>query len=111
MTTPEDRKFHRETMEALGRAQWRLDYLITKAHRILAQGGEQMAALDDLKAEVEKVKTVEASAVTLIVGLKQKLDEAIASGDPAALAALSADLDASATALADAVTANTPPAV
>lgn len=87
---------------------WRLDYLIGKVHRLISMGGEQMAALDDLKAEVEKVKTVEASAVTLIVGLKAKLDEAIASGDPAALTALSADLDASATALADAVTANTP---
>lgn len=87
---------------------WRLDYIIGKLHRLLAMEGIEMAALDDLKREVEETKTVQASAVTLIVGLKQKLDEAIASGDPAALAALSADLDASATALSDAIVANTP---
>lgn len=87
---------------------WRLDYLIGKVHRLLAMGGDQLAQLDDLRAEVEKVKGIEASAVTLIVGLKAKLDEAIAAGNPEALAALSADLDQSATALADAVAANTP---
>lgn len=67
-----------------------------------------MAALDDLKREVEETKTVQASAVTLITEIAQKLRDAIAAGDPAALTALAADLDASATTLADAVTANTP---
>jgi hypothetical protein len=63
-----------------------------------------------LKAEVEKVKTVEASAVTLITEIAQRLRDAIAAGDPAALTALAADLDASATTLGDAVAANTPAA-
>ncbi len=94
----------------LSKVAWRLDYMISLLHRLVRMEGDTMAALDDLKAEVEKVKTVEASAVTLIIGLKAKLDAAIASGDPAALTALSADLDASATALGDAVTANTPAA-
>ena len=67
-----------------------------------------MSALDDLKTEVEQVKTVEQSAVTLLQGLKAQLDAAIASGDPAALEALSADLKNSADALAAAVVANTP---
>jgi hypothetical protein len=53
---------------------------------------------------------VMASAVLLLQGLKTRLDEAIASGDPAALMALSAELDANTNALAAAVTQNTPSA-
>lgn len=69
-----------------------------------------MAALDTLKTEVAETTTVMASAVALLQGLKAKLDEAIASGDPAALAALSAELDTNTNALAAAITANTPAA-
>lgn len=64
--------------------------------------------LDDLKAAVAKDTEVDQSAITLLNGLKQKLDDAIASGDPAALQALSDQLGSNAQALADAVTANTP---
>jgi hypothetical protein len=64
--------------------------------------------LDALKAAVEQNQTVTASAITLLQGLKQKLDEAIASGDPAKLHDLSAELGQSTDALAAAITANTP---
>lgn len=67
-----------------------------------------MAALDDLKAQVEANTTVDESAVALLQGLKAKLDAAIASGDPAAVKALSDQLGASTQRLADAVAANTP---
>jgi hypothetical protein len=67
------------------------------------------AELDALKAAVTNNTTVIGSAITLINGLKKKLDDAIASGDPAALTALSAELGAQDQALADAVAANTPP--
>lgn len=67
-----------------------------------------MSALDTLRTEVEENTTVINSAVTLINGLKAKLDAAIASGDPAQLEALSASLDSSSNALAAAVAANTP---
>ena len=67
-----------------------------------------MSALTDLQTEVAENKTVMGSAVALLEGLKAKLDEAIASGDPAALQALSAELDANTNALANAVSANTP---
>jgi len=87
---------------------WRLDYLINLMHRVVREEERQMSALTDLQAEVEKVKTVEASAVTLITNIAQMLRDAIAAGDPAALTKLASDLDASATTLADAVTANTP---
>jgi len=69
-----------------------------------------MAALDTLTAEVSEAKTIMESAVTAITGLKAKLDEAIASGDPNALTALSAALDASGNALAAAISENTPAA-
>ncbi len=69
-----------------------------------------MAELDDLKTAVAKNKDVVDSAIVLIQGLKAKLDAAIASGDPAALKALSDSLGAEDQALADAVAANTPAA-
>jgi hypothetical protein len=66
--------------------------------------------LDDLKAAVAKDTEVDQSAITLLKGLKEKLDEAIASGDPAQLKALSDQLGSNSQALADAVAANTPAA-
>ena len=62
--------------------------------------------LDDLTAEVAETKGVVQSAIVLITGFKQKLDDAIASGNPAALKALSDDLGETNQALADAVAQN-----
>ncbi len=62
--------------------------------------------LDDLQAEVEEVKTVQQSAITLINGLAEQIREA--GTDPAKLAQLASDLDASSKALAEAIAANTP---
>lgn len=62
--------------------------------------------LEVLTAEVAENKTVIGSAVVLLQGLKEKLDAAI--GNPAALAALSAELSTTTDALAAAVAANTP---
>jgi hypothetical protein len=81
----------------------RLDLILKKEMQI-------MAALDDLKAAVAAEDTVINSAVTLLKGLKDALDAAIASGDPAALTALSADIAAKTKSLSDAVAANTPAA-
>ena len=64
--------------------------------------------LDRLTTEVAETRTVVESAIVLISGLRQRLDDAIASGDPAALTALSEDLDSQQAALAAAVAANTP---
>lgn len=69
-----------------------------------------MAAIDDLTAAVARDTDVDASAITLLNGLKAQLDAAIAAGDPAALQALSDQLGTNASALADAVSANTPAA-
>ena len=84
-----------------------LEALVNIEARLRHMERHIMAALDDLRTEVAESRTVTASAVVLLQGLKQALDEAIATGDPAALTALAADLDASTKSLADAVTANT----
>lgn len=68
--------------------------------------GKIMQALDALQAAVAAEDTVIDSAVALINGIPAL----IAGVDPAALAALQADITAKATALAAAVTANTPAA-
>lgn len=67
-----------------------------------------MSAVDDLQASVTAEDTVIDSAITLIKGLADAL--AAAGTDPAKLAALKADIDAKAGALAAAVAANTPAA-
>lgn len=97
------------------RIEHKLDVLLsTQQHelwvlyRLLFQGERIMAALDGLEAEVADVKTVQQSAIVLLNGLAQALKDA--GTDPAKLAAIIADLDASKTALADAVVANTPAA-
>lgn len=64
--------------------------------------------LDALTAQVAANTTIEESAITLIQGLKAKLDAA--GTDPAALKALSDSLGAEDQKLADAITANTPAA-
>jgi len=61
-----------------------------------------------LQAQVQQNTTIENSAVTLIQGLAAQIAQA--GTDPAALAALTANLNQSATALAAAITANTPSA-
>jgi len=75
---------------------------------IIHQGKSIMNVLQKLMQEVAETKAVNESAVTLLQGLKAKLDEAIASGDPEALQALADELDASTNSLAAAITANTP---
>jgi len=85
-----------------------LERINTLEHHLHHIARNIMSALDDLRTEVAETKTVAASAVVLLQGLKVALDEAIATGDPAALTALSAELDESTKALSDAVTANTP---
>lgn len=69
-----------------------------------------MTALDNLRDQVARNKSVTDSAIVLLQGLKQKLDDAIASGDPAAVQAVSDSLGTETDSLAAAVTANTPAA-
>lgn len=75
---------------------------------ILAQGDVMSASLDKITAEVAETKTVMQSAVVLIAGLAGQIRDL--KDDPAALSALADSLDTDSSALADAVTANTPAA-
>lgn len=73
---------------------------------VIKQGIETMADITALTAQVAQSTSVEASAITLI----QQIAAALSSIQPtqAAIDALAAQLNTSATALAAAVTANTP---
>jgi hypothetical protein len=77
--------------------------------RQITEGQETaMKELDDLQLEVQQVTEVEQSAITLIQGLSDQIKAA--GTNPAALKALTDQLDASKTQLASAVAANTPAA-
>lgn len=83
-----------------------LRFLAETFPTIITQGRQIMAMLDDLTAKVEANNKVDESAITLLQGLKQKLDEA--GTDAAKLKELSNSLGSSTDALAAAVAANTP---
>jgi hypothetical protein len=82
--------------------------LVVMLKSLLHEVNKMSVELETLVSEVAEIKTVSESAITLLVGLKAKLDEAIASNDPQALIDLSNSLDASSKALAEAIAANTP---
>lgn len=75
---------------------------------LLNLGAIMSAELDALTAQVTQSTTIEQSAITLIQGMAAQIAANVNS--PAALTALSQQLSTSATALAAAVTANTPAA-
>jgi hypothetical protein len=64
--------------------------------------------LDRLEAEVAENSSAIDSAITLLKGLKDALDAAIASGNMSRVSAVADALDAKTAALAQAVVANTP---
>ena len=97
-----DRK-DREWMERM--VAQALQPISSKLDEILRGERKMSAQLDALQAQVEQNTNLEASAVTLIEGLAAQI--AAAANDPVQIAALSAKLQTSATALAAAITANT----
>jgi len=86
----------------------KLSVIEQKLDTLIELEKKEMAAIDDLTAQVQQNTTVEGSAVTLIQGIAAQL--AAAGQDPVKLAALQAQLKSSADALAAAVAANTPAA-
>ena len=69
-----------------------------------------MATLADIQAAVARETSVETSVVTLLQNISSQLQAALASNDPVAMQAVVDQLNTNAQTLADAVTANTPPA-
>lgn len=86
--------------------QQTLSALVQSTAAIGINIGKIMQELDNLRAAVAAQTSVIDSTVTLLGGLKAALDAA--GTDPAALAALSAEITAHTEALAAAVLANTP---
>lgn len=90
---------------AIKRIEAKLDRLTSL---IIEQGNKTMADITALTAQVTQSTTVEQSAITLIQGIAAEL--ANIQPTQAAIDALTAQLNTSATALAAAVSANTPAA-
>lgn len=83
-----------------------LAILNEKIDTLTKNQGDTMADLTKLQADVTAENTVIDSAITLLTGLNAALKAA--GTDPAALAALSSEIEAKTTALSAAVLANTP---
>lgn len=82
------------------------NWLFTDLATLINQGFSKMSAeLDRLKQEVTETTTVARSAVALIQALSQRIRDNV--NDPAALTALSDELDAAQSELGAAVAANT----
>ena len=92
----------------------KLDQILSQLAALTAEEAQVAVDLSDLQAKVARNTDVDSSAVTLLQGLKAKIDELIANSgntvDPAQLQALSDAIGTSSQSLADAVTANTPAA-
>lgn len=84
----------------------RLDEILSTVRAIDTRSRHMATDLSQLTTEVQQATDAQQSAITLITGLAQAVRDAAT--DPAALAALADQLDSSSTALADAVSANTP---
>lgn len=84
-----------------------LEAIASKLNHIIQQGEHMSQQLDALRAEVERVKTVDQSVLLLIQGLADQIRDA--KDDPIAIQALADDLRAQTDSLAAAVAANTPP--
>lgn len=85
-----------------------LEWIEAALRQLLRQGDQTVADLTRLTQEVTEISDASQAAITLLSNLAEQLREAAA--DPAAIAALADQLDASGTALAAAVVANTPAA-
>jgi hypothetical protein len=94
------REYEGRVLAALSRIEARLG--------TLSELEELGMTLDEVLGKVTEQATVVGSAVTLLGDLKRMLDEAIASGDPLKIQAVSDAIGANTDALVAAVVANTP---
>lgn len=85
-----------------------INQILTIVQNLQKQGVNLMGDVSKLTAQVTQNTSVEASAIQLIQNIAAEL--AAANGDQAQIDALTAQLNSSATALAQAITQNTPAA-
>jgi hypothetical protein len=95
-------------VDQLDRIEAKVDRLLGLSRFLKGELKDMAGELDALSQQVQANTDTEQSAIVLLNGLKQKLDEAIATGDIEKVKSLSAALGTSQQKLADAVTANTP---
>lgn len=100
--------FPPEAMELLRQLDWKLSSIHRSVHRIEQRQELELTDLSDLAAAVEQTNTAELAAETLIQGIADQLEQN--QTDPAQVAALANQLRTGATALSQAVVANTPAA-
>lgn len=86
----------------------RLTNIEEKLNYLIHQGIKLMATIQDVQTAVAAQTTVDTSVVTLLQNITAQLQAAQASGDPAALDAVVASIQANTQVLSNAVTANTP---
>lgn len=106
--------FGSKQSKQLAHCEQMLGQVLRAIQQLSVQLGGTVATLDDLKAQVQQTVGTEQSAITLITGLASKLAaieaQMSASGaDTTALVDLQNQLSTSATALAQAVSANPVP--
>lgn len=94
-------------MGTLASMQGALISLQASVNLLLTTERQHMSALDDLTTQVTANTNLEQSAITLIQGIAQQLQTAIANNDSAALNTLAQQLNTSAAALGAAISANT----
>jgi hypothetical protein len=83
--------------------------ILAKLGQVQTEVENMAGELDALQAEVSRNTDVDSSAITLLTGLSQKIQDLINAGsNPAQLQAFADSLKASSDSLAAAVTANTP---
>lgn len=88
----------------------KLDRILSMLATVIQKENIMAGELDQLTKDVAAESTVDDSVIALLTGIKAQLDAAIASGNPAALTALSTSLQASQAKMAAAIVANTPAA-
>jgi chromosome segregation ATPase len=92
----------------IARFERRLERHEKPLNKIMKELERMGKELDDLKTAVGRNTSVIGSAMTLLQGLKSRLDDALANNNTADLQALSQELGTQDQALADAIAANTP---
>lgn len=87
-----------------------LESIDKKLTRTIKDQGEIMASIEELQTEVTENTDLVGSVISLVNGLADQLEAAIAANDPAAIQAVADQMRSNNQALADAVAANTPAA-
>jgi len=101
---------HHHFIELSPEVRGRLDAISRKLDRVLANQELEMATLADVTAAVARNTDAEDAALTYLKDISQKLKDAIAANDPAALDTLVAQLDANTAKAAAAIVQGTPAA-